>query len=181
VDNHGDLVVEGGSAGTDTIYTALSYNLPDNVENIVLTGNHGSSAFGNALDNEITGNSGGNRLAGGLGADTLTGGGGSDRFIWTSVADSPAGQGTYDVVVDFHTSEHDRIDLRQIDADVVKNGDQRFTFIGTDAFSSTDATGQVRFDPLTHMLYASVNADANPEFAVQLTGVTALAKGDFVL
>jgi Ca2+-binding RTX toxin-like protein len=154
--------------------------LSDNVDNLVLSGK-GGSGIGNDLDNVITGNDRANALSGGLGADTLTGGAGADKFVFTSVADSPAGQGTYDVITDFSVTEHDRIDLRQIDADVVKDGDQRFTFIGTDAFSSTDATGELRFDPVTHMLYGSVNADANPEFAVQLTGVTELTKHDFVL
>ncbi|HTH79831.1 MAG TPA: DUF4347 domain-containing protein [Ramlibacter sp.] len=180
VDNRGDVVVENNGEGVDTVYSSVSYALPDNVDNLVLSGK-GGSGIGNDLDNVITGNDRANALSGGLGADTLTGGAGADKFVFTSVADSPAGQGTYDVITDFSVTEHDRIDLRQIDADVVKDGDQRFTFIGTDAFSSTDATGELRFDPVTHMLYGSVNADANPEFAVQLTGVTELTKHDFVL
>lgn len=168
----GDTIIENVGEGTDLVYSEKTYALPDNVENIVLLGRSGAGATGNALDNEITGNDGANRLAGGLGADTLTGGLGADRFVWDDVAESP--DGAFDVVVDFNAAEGDRILLGRIDADSVRSGNQKFHYIGTNAFSSTDATGELRFDPGTHMLYASVDADATAEFAVQLTGVTVL-------
>jgi Ca2+-binding RTX toxin-like protein len=174
VDTRKDKAVEGVGAGTDTVYSSVTYVLMDNVENLVLTETRNIAGTGNDLGNEMTGNVGSNRLTGGLGADTMTGGLGSDTFIWNSVADSPAGVGTYDVVTDFNAAERDRLDVRGIDADTAKPGNQKFHFIGTNAFSSTDATGELRFDAATHMLYGSVNADANPEFAVQLTGVNEL-------
>jgi Ca2+-binding RTX toxin-like protein len=174
VDNRGDKVIEAPTAGNDTVYSSVSYSLPDNVEDLVLTGTKKGTGVGNALDNDISGNTAANRIQGGLGADTLTGGTGADRFIWKSVAESPAGIGTFDVVTDFNASQGDVLDLRGVDADAAKHGIQRFHFIGTAAFSTTDATGELRFDAATHMLYGSVNADANAEFAVELVGVNVL-------
>jgi Ca2+-binding RTX toxin-like protein len=179
VDNRGDTIVEAPGEGVDQVYAARSIVLAANVENVTLEGNGNSNATGNDLDNAIVGNAHNNVLTGGLGADTLTGGEGRDRFVYGSVADSPVGHP--DVITDFNSAQRDRIDLRAIDANPLKSGNQAFTFIGSAAFSSTDATGQLRFDPATHMLYGSTNADGAPEFAIELAGVTTLSARDFSL
>ncbi|MBX7526625.1 calcium-binding protein [Qipengyuania vesicularis] len=53
VDNFGDRVIEGLDEGDDTVITSLaSYTLPDNVENVDVTGDADTMALtGNALDN----------------------------------------------------------------------------------------------------------------------------------
>ena len=48
-----DAVVE--ETGADTVKSSIGYTLPDNVENLVLTG-YAPFGAGNALDNRITGN-----------------------------------------------------------------------------------------------------------------------------
>ncbi|TIW79634.1 MAG: calcium-binding protein, partial [Mesorhizobium sp.] len=75
-------VVEYAGQGVDTINTWMSYTLPNNVENLVVTNAH-NYAFGNALDNIITAKGGGQTLDGGAGNDVLIdgGGGGADTFI----------------------------------------------------------------------------------------------------
>ncbi len=79
----GDVVVEGSSAGTDTIMTSVTLtSLAANVENLVLTGSGNLNATGNSLVNVITGNSGANVLTGGAGADTLDGGDGIDTAAY---------------------------------------------------------------------------------------------------
>ncbi|WP_269321412.1 putative Ig domain-containing protein [Paracidovorax avenae] len=80
VDNTGDKVVESANAGTDTVMSSVTYTLPSNVENIVLTGSGTINATGNALDNRLTGNAGANVLTGGAGADYLDGGAGADTL-----------------------------------------------------------------------------------------------------
>lgn len=70
VDNVADVVTELFSQGTDTVQTALSYALGQNVENLTLTGSADVNATGNELANVLTGNSGTNVLTGGLGDDT---------------------------------------------------------------------------------------------------------------
>ncbi|CAN7295207.1 family 16 glycosylhydrolase [Phenylobacterium sp. LjRoot225] len=76
-----DVVVEGASAGTDTVNASVTYTLTDNVENLTLTGSTALSGTGNALDNLLTGNSAANTLTGAAGADTLNGGSGIDRLV----------------------------------------------------------------------------------------------------
>lgn len=83
VDNINDIVVEYENQGSDTIKSSVTYALPDNVENLILTGNDNIDATGNELDNNIMGNSGNNMLSGGNGNDSYIFGlnnGGSDTI-----------------------------------------------------------------------------------------------------
>ena len=83
VDSGTDAIFEnaGVNTGTDTVYSSVSYTLPANVENLVLTGTANINGTGNTLDNAITGNTGNNILSGLAGNDTLTGSGGNDTLI----------------------------------------------------------------------------------------------------
>lgn len=98
VDDIGDLVIENAGEGTDLVRTSLSYTLPDNVENLLITppANPGSLAeaqrtgTGNELDNVLTGAQFGQTLLGlggddvidgKEGGDTLFGGDGDDTLI----------------------------------------------------------------------------------------------------
>ena len=92
IDNFNDLVFESAGQGTDWVYSALSYTLGANVENLTLTGSAAISGTGNGLNNVLTGNSGNNTLTGGAGNDTLTGGIGNDIFqydrLWAEGIDT---------------------------------------------------------------------------------------------
>ena len=92
VDDATDFVNENpasipDSGGIDTVYSSVSRNLAavgqhaGSVENLTLTGNAGTNAIGNTLDNILIGNSAGNILLGDSGADTLDGGGGNDHLL----------------------------------------------------------------------------------------------------
>jgi Ca2+-binding RTX toxin-like protein len=96
VDNAGDMVTENAGEGTDTVQSAITYTLGNEVENLVFTGSAAINGSGNAGDNVLTGNSaanvltglGGNdTLNGGAGADTLVGGLGDDTYIVDNAAD----------------------------------------------------------------------------------------------
>ena len=66
-----DTVVESAGGGTDLIKSVATVaSLAANVENVELTGSAMVNAWGNALDNVITGNSAKNVLTGGAGNDT---------------------------------------------------------------------------------------------------------------
>ncbi len=108
VDNTGDVVIEGVSQGTDVVYSAITYTLPDNVETLILTGYNAVNATGNALGNTITGNNAANIINGGDGNDilrglggndTLSGGAGSDSFVFQA----PGGTNGLDHITDFAT------------------------------------------------------------------------------
>jgi beta-glucanase (GH16 family) len=87
--------------GIDTINTWMSYTLPDNFENLIVTGDT-RHAFGNTLNNIITGGSGQQTLDGGRGNDVLKGGSGADIFVVTK------GNGS-DLILDFATDDSVRI------------------------------------------------------------------------
>lgn len=80
VENAGDTVFEAFNAGIDTIYTSVSYVLPENVENLILTGNGNIGAGGNGADNTLVGNAGDNFISGGGGNDRLDGQAGNDTL-----------------------------------------------------------------------------------------------------
>nr|WP_279630501.1 peroxidase family protein [Buttiauxella warmboldiae] len=91
VDSAGDIVLEGLNAGRDVVETGLSsYDLSDNVEELLFTGQGSFIGTGNDLANIITsgngndflfGMGGNDRLSGGLGNDLLDGGDGNDTLL----------------------------------------------------------------------------------------------------
>lgn len=81
VDSEFDQVIENPSSGTDRVYSAISYTLAANIENLYLLGSTDINGTGNDQSNVLYGNSGNNVLIGGAGNDRLDGGGGNDTLI----------------------------------------------------------------------------------------------------
>ncbi len=98
VDEAGDVVVEAGAAGNDTVIaTSASYTLSVNVENLVFAGVGNFTGIGNTLANSLTGGIGNDDLNGGTGNDTMTGGAGDDTYHVNAIGDviiEVAGEGT---------------------------------------------------------------------------------------
>ncbi|MEA3194555.1 MAG: hypothetical protein QOD26_2888, partial [Betaproteobacteria bacterium] len=97
VDNAGDQVLEEAGGGFDTVRSSVSYTLPEEVENLVLTGSDNINGTGNAQRNRIVGNSGNNILDGGEGSDQLIGGAGNDTYVLDDGSDAvieQEGEGT---------------------------------------------------------------------------------------
>jgi Ca2+-binding RTX toxin-like protein len=93
--------IENPGEGIDTVRSAVSFTLPDQVDNLTLTGTGSINGTGNALDNVLIGNSGNNILTGGdgndtlnggLGADNVQGGNGDDLVLLASVTEFAAGE-----------------------------------------------------------------------------------------
>ena len=188
VDNVGDTAVDAlldlPGNGNDTVHASMSYTIQSNtIENLTLTGTDHLLGTGNDAANVLKGNSGNNELKGRAGDDTLIGGGGADllyggdgwdTFDYNRTTDSTPGS-QHDVIADFQGGAKgpfltfDVIDVRDIDANPGVAGDQAFTWIGSAAFSGI---GQMRY--ADGMLQASVDADAAPEFEIELTGAPTL-------
>uniref|UniRef100_UPI000B17042E beta strand repeat-containing protein n=1 Tax=Microcystis aeruginosa TaxID=1126 RepID=UPI000B17042E len=92
---------------TDTLQSAITRTLPNNVENLRLIGSNNINGTGNASNNNITGNSGNNQINGGAGIDNLTGGLGADTFIFQFGQSTIS---TSDRITDFAINS-DKIDL----------------------------------------------------------------------
>lgn len=81
IDNIGDRVNESAGGGTgDIVYTSVTYTLPTEVENGVITSTGAVNLTGNAANNVLVGNTGANVLIGGDGDDLLFGRSGNDRL-----------------------------------------------------------------------------------------------------
>lgn len=176
--------IENLSLG-DAASTSAQNGVGNDMNN-TLTGNAGANKlYGLAGDDSLTGGagkdlldggSGNDTLASGVGADTLAGGTGNDRFVFNTAAEAGLGAAR-DVVKDFAAG--DLVDLRAIDADGFTFNDQAFTFIGSAAFSSANATGQLRY--AAGVLYGSTDADAQAEFEIAFANKPSLTVSDFLL
>lgn len=71
VNSTSDSVTEELNAGTDTVYSSVSFTLSNNVETLRLTGLDNINGTGNVLNNTIVGNYGNNIISGSEGADLL--------------------------------------------------------------------------------------------------------------
>ena len=137
--------------------------------------------LGTVKGNKLSGLEGDDTLVGGLGRDILKGGTGADVFKFNSIDETGIKSSTRDTISDFRRDENDRIDLSSIDASDTLTGNQAFTFIGNNVPFGFNATGQLRFDVKTHVLYGSTDADTAPEFSIVLSGVSELVPKDFIL
>jgi Ca2+-binding RTX toxin-like protein len=88
-------IIEDAAAGTDSVIADLNWPLGNNLENLILDGDHAPSAAGNELDNLVLGNSANNVLEpgaggqatlylGGQGNDTLMTGAGNDIILFNA-------------------------------------------------------------------------------------------------
>lgn len=136
---------------------------------------------GGQYGDKLEGFGGKDVLYGRGGADRLYGGAGADTFVFKSTRDSTVSSSGRDTIYDFSASQKDRIDLRGIDANTKKAGDQAFSFIGKTAFHKK--AGELRYDVKngSALLQGDVNGDGNADFSISIKGITALSKGYFYL
>ena len=77
----GDTLVEAPGGGFDTVLSGVaSFQLPAEIEALVITLAAGATGVGNSGNNALTGAGGGDTLSGGLGDDTLDGLAGDDSL-----------------------------------------------------------------------------------------------------
>jgi serralysin len=197
--------------GKDTVFASVSYKLGAKQEIEILqtdpaSGKSGLSLTGNEFDNTIKGDAGENKIDGGLGddvlyglggndmltggagKDVLTGGAGADHFIFRSTGDSAAALARSDVIADFEHGS-DKIDLHAIDANSVSPGHQAFVLDAEGMPGTKVATGHIGWYQEDHpgtanditVIRLNVDGNAAIEMTVELHGLIALAKGDFLL
>jgi serralysin len=136
--------------------------------------------FGEDGNDSLTGSVGADTLTGGVGQDRLNGGAGADQFVFIARTHSTTDVAGRDIIVDFSHDDHDKIDLRTIDA-ITGGANDHFTFVGRAAFSG--AAGELRlFDTgPSIVVQVDVNGDKTADFAIMVLNEGTLLAGDFLL
>jgi VCBS repeat-containing protein len=181
IDVAGTQAYEAAGAGTDALYTSVSYALAAGSEIETLSSNNygatsALSLTGNASAQTLIGNAGANALDGGAGADTLLGLGGADVFRFTAAL----GGGNVDAIGDFSVAD-----------DTIALDDAVFTQIGglgalnANAFvtgsAAADADDRIIYDSATGQLFYDADGNgigAAVQFATLASGL-ALTANDF--
>ncbi len=154
------------------IENALGSNLGDK-----LVGNNADNVLiGNAGEDQLSGIGGNDTMEGGLGVDRLTGGAGRDLFVYSKAGHSGV-DSRRDRITDF-VSGVDRLDLRRIDADTRKTGQQRFRFV---AGSPLAAAGQLTYNRSSGILAGELDGKGRADFQIELTSRPALLATDLLL
>ena len=138
-------------------------------------GSAADALFGQDGDDTLAGGRGGDSLIGGRGRDLLRGDAGDDVFVFTALSHSVPGK-RRDVIKDMAVGD-ELIDLREIDANADRGGNQRFKYIGTEAFSGT--AGELRMK--AEILRADVDGDKIPDFELRVADVYSLDASDLIL
>ncbi|MCR6499318.1 hypothetical protein MUO32_09770 [Shinella sp. CPCC 101442] len=147
-----------------------------------LTGDAEANVIDGGTGNDVlSGGAGNDRLIGGLGFDDLYGGAGSDRFVFRSVKDLGVSKTATDTIFDFSQKDKDVIDFAAVDANLMKTGDQAFSFIGTAKFSNS--AGELRYEKTKAgtYVYGDIDGNGNADFVLHIDAALTLKTGDFLL
>ncbi len=177
----GNDVVQG-QAGNDIV---LGEDGNDAIQgqdgNDVLKGGNGNDQlYGQSGDDNLDGGAGADELTGGLGRDLMSGGAAADRFIFETLTDSITGA-LADRIFDFQHN-FDKIDVSEIDAKAALAGNQAFSYIGDNTFSSAGQISSHYYSSInTTIVSFNTDADSTAEMTVNLTGRITLSSVDFIL
>jgi Ca2+-binding RTX toxin-like protein len=168
----GTLIVNGSSIPAGQLVNIDGRGVHDG--NLIL--------FGGGGHDTLFGGDGNDLILGGGGADGLTGGAGADTFRYDAASDSSGG--LPDLIGDFQTGL-DKIDLSRIDANTHLDGDQAFSWIGSNAFGGTGAAsaGELRVVQSNgqQRIEGDTNGDGVADLVIVLqVGTAPVAQGDFL-
>ncbi|MEJ1157323.1 calcium-binding protein [Prosthecomicrobium sp. N25] len=130
--------------------------------------------LGGGGGDNINGDAGRDLIIGGGGSDQLKGGSGEDIFRYMAVSDGG------DQIFDYEVG--DVFDLALIDANAGTQGNQSFSFIGTNGFTGT--AGELRYDAAVFgwsHVEADTNGDGQADFEIKVSGSFAFTASDFIL
>jgi Ca2+-binding RTX toxin-like protein len=135
--------------------------------------------IGSEGDDTYVGTKFADKIDGGAGTDMLTGGKGKDIFIF-DIGDSSTTLADSDHIIGFN-GKQDRFDLRLIDTNEEKDGDQAFKFIGDDDF--TGKAGQVMYEHRQGetRVHLDIDGDSFADLSFIIDGIVKLDAKDFLL
>ncbi|GJE18211.1 hypothetical protein [Methylobacterium marchantiae] len=99
----------------------------------------------------------------------------------SSLADSTVASAGRDPITDFSQIQHDRIDLRPIDANADLAANQVFSFIGAAAFHKIAGELRAVESGANTLVSGDLDGNGTADFSVLLRGHLALQAGDFLL
>jgi len=188
VDNLNDKIIENISEGVDTVISTINFSLSSEALNdltliggaIVANGNTGvNTIIGNEHNNTIRGYAGNDTLVGGSGADVLVGGTGADIFDYNLASESTFNV-SVDLIKDFNAIDGDKIDLRDLDANIFSNYDQAFTFIGAAEFNEV---AELRYEVIgtTLHLQGDIDGDGIADLDIGIAGISTIGIDSIIL
>jgi VCBS repeat-containing protein len=180
-----------GNEGRDKLSGGASNDtISGGADDDTLDGGTGNDRlYGDAGNDALKGGRGDDWIVGGLGRDKLYGGSGADVFDFNSTQESRVGS-QRDIVYDFQ-SGRDLIDLRGIDANEFRKGNQAFTwscmdvaFVNPDEADAsllktgfTGKAGQLRY--ANGILMGDTDGDRKADFQIKIAGH--FSAGDLLL
>lgn len=139
-------------------------------------------------DDTISGMGGNDTLQGGTGNDYLAGNGGNDFLVGGSGNDTFVFDNTYltttnntDTIVDFLSSQGDKIKVHSMDAITSTAKDNDFKFIGAQAFHKVAGELHYVVDGNNAIIQGDVNGDGIADFSIKVLSVTSFNASDFLL
>lgn len=165
-------------AGTD-IVRGVEHLTGSAFDDILTGSGRGNILIGGAGRDVMSGNNGEDLLVGGAGRDQMSGGAGSDTFRFDAVSDLGIGTAR-DVIVDF-VHQTDVVNLRAVDANSVRAGNQEFTFIGGALFSGVAGQLRVGAAGANTFVAMDLNGDRVADIGILFNGNILLTAGDFLL
>jgi Ca2+-binding RTX toxin-like protein len=157
-----------GTGGANTIYGGDG-------DDTIQGGGGNDVLFGDTGKDLIKGGSGDDTITGGGGSDTIQGGVGADHFVYTGIAESlPSAP---DDLADFQSGV-DKIDLSQMDANALVDGQQHFTIVS--AFDGNAGELILANHKTFYLVQGDVNGDSKMDFEIYVNSAT-LKATDFIL
>ncbi|HEY9692384.1 MAG TPA: Calx-beta domain-containing protein [Oculatellaceae cyanobacterium] len=126
---------------SDTLSASTTTTLPENLENLALTGTAAINGTGNAGNNVLTGNNANNTLSGQAGNDTLDGGGGVDKLIGGLGDDNYIVDTTTDTITELANQGIDTIQSSVTYSIAPFVNIENLTLTGIDAIAATGNSG----------------------------------------
>jgi Ca2+-binding RTX toxin-like protein len=170
------FIFQGSTRFDGSAETAGGFVLEGSRADDTLIGGHGddfiagvrgaNSLIGGDGDDTLLGGRFDDKLVGGAGADTLTGNGGGNRFTYLSISDSTQAQ--TDKIIDL--TDFDLIDLKAVDADDKKAGNQAFHLVETFTRHRGELTVHYDAGKNRTVISGDVDGDGHADIVILATG-----------